>query len=299
MKLIQNFNLPPFTRTQFVSREAKEKWEVKIRNAQKVYNELETSSVEHGVRDAMLAFVSSDRLEFAMREFTKRGMMFVPARKEAYNGSFSHQSMTYSGGNMFTYRGVLTKRNDIAGEFIDALHNNNDIKIGQLLGFPECCCNFFDENWQNNYFDPMWQQAQNSGDAIKYEKEKDGKYIIRLKEDETFWHNTSVFRYVGVRTVPHIPCSVNCKGTKVMAVDWLNLANDLKLDGTDDIKEILSLPYSWDVYKGCAEVTTPVLKIRTKSVFATKSHIVQRESSYYPEESVTGLDFPFKNPLFS
>jgi hypothetical protein len=78
-----------------------------------------------------------------------------------------------------------------------------------------------------------------------------------------------------------------------MAQDWVQLGLDLKLEGMDELLELLNLPVEWNCLKGIAYISTPLFKIETNSMTCYPTYIVQKEGSLRPKGTPNGLKFPF------
>lgn len=301
-----NMNIKPVTRIQYANLDSQNVWGNKISIGGRLYPRLEFETVKHSVRPCMISHeVNPNDLESYMRQLSKQGLILVPLKKETPQPDFSHSVIKYSGQGPFTYRCVVTKSTQLAEEFIHADLVGDDIKIGELLGFPKTSSEFFDKVWQQGYVDPIWQAAENaSEESIKFRKEmKDSqgnieRNIIKIKSSEDFHKITPVFRYIGIRVLSHLPVSLDDKESLSVANNWIQLANDLKLEGLNEALDILKLPYEWDCYKGYAEINTPVFKIITSSMPCYPHHVVQQESDFYPKEAPNGIKFPWRNPLF-
>lgn len=304
MELIQDFKQIGVNRMQFAITEQNTKkiWEDKIRRAKNLYPQLEYLTVQHDLRNSMILHgVTHDIYDSYARFFAKLGLVMVPMIREGIiTDQFYHKAQQYVDGSPYSFRCVITKKTSDAEELIDATIKGNQKKIGKLLGYPDCCCSFFEENWKQGYVDPLWQQALKS-ENIRYFDKPDEKYgvdkkIIRIKSGN---HEISSYlRYIGVRILSHIPCSLNCAKSIEIAKDWIRLARDLNLEGVDENIEILSLPVEWDCLKGISIINTPAFKIVTDSNPSKYQHVVQKESDYYPDELPSGAKFPWKNPLF-
>lgn len=302
MKLL-NINTPSYTRVQYANLECQEKWQNKINVGSKLYPSLEFLTVKHDVRKCMIIHdLDPNNLEVTMRNLSKQGLYLTPLAKEGSKSGngFGHVSSGYNGGD-YVYRAVIGKSIQDVEEFAHAHNTGDDIKIGELLGFPKKSSEFFDTNWKKGYFDPIWQQADNTnGDMLKNKRDfldKDGnveKKLIRFKYNKDSHKISSVFRYVGIRVTSHFSSSFDEQESIEVADNWIQLAKDLRLRGLNEALEILQLPYEWDCYKGVAIVNTPVMKIVTSSMPCYPNHVIQQESDYYPEESPNGIVFPWK-----
>jgi hypothetical protein len=291
-----SINIPNMTSTQFANLESKNKWEPKIQLAGQFYPQIEYLTVKHGVRKTMIAHnVKPENIQKMSRDLAKDGLMMIPLSREGVsNGSFSHFSKSYDGRGDFVYRSVIAKNIADAYDFVQAHETHDDVRIGELLGFPQCCSTFFDRVWKLGYFDPIWQQAENTPKAhIKNIRNFEDRRLVRIKESAEAYKTLSTFRYLGVRVLSHFPCSFNCERSIQVANEWIDLGRKLNLTGLNETLEIMQLPFEWDCLKGVAIINTPVFKIVTNSMPCYPRHVIQQESSIYPEESPTGIQFPW------
>lgn len=302
MKLL-DIQMPSIQRMQYANMKSQEIWEPKINKSSQLYSKMEFDTVRHGVRDCMLLHrFSPYGLHEEMRNLAKDGLMLIPLSKDGSSHSgFGHKEQGYSGEGDFTYRALVARNMTDAETFLHAHYQSDEITMGQLLGFPECCCHFFDGVWKQGYFDPIWQQAESTHpDHIKNQKDfydefgNLSKRLIRIRPSEEAYKTLSVFRYVGARTISHFPCGFHCKASVEVADKWIDMARNIGLEGVDDVLDILRLPFEWDCLKGVAVINTPVFKIVTDSMPCYPNHVIQQESDFYPEEAPTGIKFPWQ-----
>lgn len=309
MQIIRNFKVRPVNRIQYANLESEKIWSKKIEIAATVYHKLEIETVIHGVRPAMIAhFINPYEMDEFMRDMAKVGLYVVPLRKEVWTSDFSHIAEEFAEGyhKEYRYRCVLAKSMEVAEEFVKAHHKGDDLKIGELLGFPRKSCEFFNDTWQKGYHDPIWQQAENTSEEnISFRKEfKDEngnikQYLIAIKASDENFLIASTLRYSNLRILSHFPYSFDDKESVEVAKEWLELGRKLELEGIDELLDIMRLPYSWDSYKGYVEITTPVFKIVADTTPCFPKYTIWQESDYYPEEAPFGTQFPWKNKMFS
>lgn len=288
-----DIKIKPFTRMQYASKEIMDEWQPKIDKASKVYNQLEFLTVKYGVRKCMIHHsVNPHEIIGLTQRLAKDGMFLIPLAKEGVRDGdgFSHSSSAYNGNGKFVYRSVISKSLEDAYEFVKAHNNRDDVKIGELLGFPKCCSKFFDEVWKKGYIDPIWQQAENT-DGNVYNKLLN-KNIIKLSDSNPF--TLSVFRYIGIRFQSHFSCSMDCKHSEEYTEKWIDLAKKLNLNGVHEMLEIMQLPFEWSCYKGVAIVNTPIFKIVTDSVPCYPEYTIQKEGKFYPKNAPNGVKFPWR-----
>jgi len=302
MKLIK-MQVPSVNRIQFTNKESMDVWGTKIEKARIFYPRIEMETVKHGLRKCMILHrVRPENFDMHARTLAKDGLILVPISKEGDGGdTFAHQSRQYEKNRPFVYRVAVARKGQDAEELVHASQINDDRKIGELLGFPECCSNFFYKKWRDSYSDPIWQQAEGTINT-KYSFRQDekfnvnNKHIIRVKESNS--KISSVFRYIGVRVLSHLPCALDCKQSLAVANDWIDLATREKIEGLEETLEIMKLPFEWDCFKGIVVINTPVFKFVSNSMNCFPHYVVQVESEFYPKEASKGLVFPWENPLF-
>lgn len=290
-----DFKMPPFARMVWASKEIKEKWEPRLRIASRTYWKLEHETVARGHRECKTLHIDSREITQTIMSLGQQGLCFVPIQEVAKYNGFAHTHIQPVPGQPFSYYGAVSRNLSSAVDFANASkqftddgHPNHE-RIAELLGYPKCCTDFFLDKWTAGYIDPVWQYSINvQKDNIKNQKE----HFIRLKDTIPFETNT-ILKYIGLRILPHIPCSPDCKHSVKMAKEWVELARELNDNGIEYLLEFLQMPYEWDCLKGISYITTPLFKIETNSMSCYPKHIVQKEGLFYPEEAPKSLKFPW------
>lgn len=289
-----DFKMPPFARTAWASKQLKDKWEPKVDLAVKAYAQLEHLSVKHGLRKCKTAHIANDRLVDSIQSFAREGLHYVPIQEVGAYTGFSHYHVAAVPGQPSTYYGALSTDIKYATEFMEASVNLDHTILARLLGYPECCTKFFLEVWQEKeYIDPVWQEYENT--APEHVKTK-SEYKIRTRNTLAPESNT-LLKYIGIRVMPHIPCSPDCAHSLKMAKDWIQLGRDLKIAGVEELLELLSMPVEWDALKGISYISTPIFKIETNTVTCYPKYVVQREGTFFPEDAPGGLKFPWNEAM--
>jgi len=292
-----DFSMPPFARIVWASKLLKEAWEPRLNKAAKAYHDLEKLTVVHGLRSCHTEHIPQQHMVSQLQSLAKQGLTFAPIQAVGSYSGFSHYHPPVVDGKPWAWYGAVGNTPQSAWEFANASSATDESrhlpidhrKIGTLLGYPTCCQDFFSTVWKAGYMDPVWQEAENCRpENVK----KKSQYHIRLKS--TIPYETSVMlRYIGIRILPHIPCSHDCQHSAKMAKDWVQLGRDLKLEGIEDLLEILQFPIEWDCLKGTAYVSTPIFKVETNSVTCYPKHVIQKEGTIYPQNAPKGLKFPW------
>jgi hypothetical protein len=121
--------------------------------------------------------------------------------------------------------GLLTihiSKDDQHKESLKNEEENNHIKFGSNLGYPECCCNFFKENYK--------EQSQNQNDFI----------LPALKYSRTHPFQTNIIaRYFDYTLLNHFPCSFDCQASIDLANKHLNIIRKTDLSLAIEIENRL------------------------------------------------------------
>ena len=162
---------------------------------------------------------------------------------------------------------------------------------GGLLGFPDCCISFFRKAWvDESCVDTTWAMAAAT------ELSDAGDRVIEVRGGTPFQANI-LWRWMGVRAVPHLPCSFECPATVDFANTLMALGRELGYTSEVEwLEEILGWPAAWSALHGIAEVKTPVLKASTRTDATAHEFVVRRAGRRVPAEAAAGLGFPFRAP---
>lgn len=145
----------------------------------------------------------------------------------------------------------------------------DDIGIGRLLGFPPCCRSFF------NY---VWNTEQARDTTLHMHGDGRGPVEANI-----------LGRWLGVRLVPHLPCSWTCGPTIAFAHRLEPLWSPVALAWA---REILAWSMLYSALHGIAIVTMPVLKVVASTDYTPDARTIRRDGTV-PADAPHGLAFPF------
>lgn len=285
-----SYVLPDFTRVSWVSDDARTVWEPRLSRIGAAWNAVESASIGAGIRRCALTSVAAESLVPRTAAWAREGFSAMPVAVAGAVGGYSSTAAAPKPGEAFEYRVAVGALRDVAS-LHDAMQRGDDSAMGQLLGFPECCIAFFRDTWVNKgCVDTTWSMA---GGAGQFDEE--GR-LITIGGHVPFQSNI-LWRWMGVRAVPHLPCQFACQATTAFANALLQIGRDRGYgDEMDWIEEILSWPASWSALHGIAEIKTPVLKVSTRTDATAHKFVVHYAGSRVPREAATGLSFPFNTP---
>lgn len=260
---VGNVDVFPFSQIIWNSVDDKNKWEPILNKARKVHDMLEYEMVRHGIRKCATLHLSPKTFDKQIEQLQADHMVWIPLQRTKNYGGFSHKhySVNELDLNCSVY-GVLARNMEDAEAFkIASTSGSADHKkIGELLGFPQCCSEAF-VNWWPTYFDPVYQAAQTtSGAKIEHGENYDVLTVTPHIATQ------QMLRYVGLRLTSHFPCSLECEATKRIGKLWLDLGMEVDRQGTEALLKILSLPGEWSCCHGVAVVELEPFTIVTNSL---------------------------------
>lgn len=229
---------------QWRSHSERSVWEPALRQAQTAWSELEVASVSSGVRDSALLVLTADEIGQASADC-------------AFNGL--QASVVGRCGDGFR---VAIHRPGLSATWHRAWMASDDDLIGSMLGFPKCCRDFFLREWRD----------RGSYDVTHAMSTLDGP-----------WQSNILMRWMGVRLVPHLPCSASCSATLDLAERYLAVAQETGID-VSPLKAILSLPVTHDALNGVAIISTPHFRFMASTEIECSREVLSRKRVCTPED---------------
>jgi len=241
--------LDPFDKRNWKTAESRDKWEEILEKARQAKREAEWRSVSSGSTDrkAAIIHINNYNREEWLRRLSEMDLVYREIRYSEPYGGFSHKTFPTdkSDPERITYS-VIAQNADIADKMEHAEMEMRGTKgheiIGELLGFPKCCRDWFNEHFITKGFkDPMYECACNTEGA---EVVDDNPHHIKVPEPHDLVN--PLWRYFGLGFNTHLPCSLNCDRSKEVAERRRQIMLD---NGYDEVveamEEWLGLPAEW------------------------------------------------------
>jgi hypothetical protein len=169
-----DFVLPKFVRYCWASDRAKGIWETRVNRIRKAWKHIEWLSVAKGVRSCSQTIVGVGELVNWTASCSEQGLSILTLQmtgKSKYPCP-NHQSSFKSESKDESSYMVVVGRFDSVQEFRKEWDKNNHAKLGNLLGYPTCCCEFFQKVWVGEKFIyTTWRMALNSVESKNARKE--------------------------------------------------------------------------------------------------------------------------------
>jgi SAM-dependent methyltransferase len=273
-----DFTVPDFLRIVWASEAAREYWGAKIHRLSDLWRGVELLTLTQEMRNGILQSIRPLDLP-AMQGWalSHNVPMAIVGVDGQVTGAYGNAAVPYQDGKQFTYRvyfGITPEK------FIDAWHAQDDLAIGYMLGFPDCCSRFFQKHWKEG----GWRDYT----ALTFDGVNQKNLI----------YNNVLLRHLGIRGVFHLPCSVDCKRSCMIGQGILELmdANGFNRE-MNWLRELLSMPMQWTSLHGVAMVVTPILKTTYASDALPRKVTLNLHSEEYPHYGASGNQFPFTNVM--
>jgi len=197
---------------------ARAEWEPILRAAQAGWSELELVSVSERLRSSALIHLEASEVSRAGSDCARAGLT-LSVLERAADGTF--RAAVHAPG--------------LAAEWYRAWADSDHDAIGRMLGFPDCCRAFFARAWAGT---------------------KDRDVTPAMGSVRGPWQANTMLRWLGVRLVPHLPCSADCAQTVANADAYLEAGARLGID-VGHLETLLRLPVTHDALNGVLIVSTP------------------------------------------
>lgn len=253
----------PFTQLIWNSAEHRRKWEDLVRRASRVHDRAEYWMVKDKQRPCGTLHIYPANYDREFERLQQDGVYWLPIQRTRNYDGFSHKHfpVDHLEADCNVYGVISTSLED--AEDFRAASGDQDKKrmadhkaIATLLGFPECCADFFVDCWPL-FFDPVWQSAVAGEHRVISD---------RVIEVVPHISTHQMLRYSGFRVTSHFPCSLDCEESIRVGEKWLETMAKYDPEGTEALVEILKLPGKWSCKYGVAVVETEPFTIVTNSL---------------------------------
>ncbi len=243
----------PFIKISWSSEETRRKWASYLPSIAKITANSEYALVKKGIRAANIFCMHPQSFDREIEKITMDGLVFLPMlRSKSYVGfSHKHNPVKAIDSNALIY-GVIARKLETAQNFVNLSNENNHIAIGQLLGYPNCCSEAFQQYWGNReIFDPCYEIAQCTPGAIT------SGTCVHVGVNPLI---NPLLRYFGIKVIPFFPCSYECPQAVKIAEVWFNELKSLDVEIASVIKKFMEQSMTWSLNKGIIFVKNPIFR---------------------------------------
>jgi len=281
--------LDSFVKTNWKTAESRDTWQTLLQRGAEAKSEAEWRSVADPRTDrkAAIIHVSHQSRDKWLERIGDHGLHYRQIRYSRPYEGFSHRFLPADENDpeRISYS-VIAENEDVADKMYEAetelegkeRHNT----VGSLLGFPDCCLEFFGDVWiDKGRIDPLYEITCNTESA---ERINGSPHELRVVDPEP-WANV-IWRYFGWSFITHLPCSWDCEQSHDIAqFRGEIMAENGYQDAANAMHTWLGLPHTWSGYKCLARVANEhILGSSQTCCYWNNKRVVWGEE--HPSESV-------------
>jgi hypothetical protein len=226
-----------FRGPQWSSIEAREQWAPVLARAKAAWTELESLSVSAQVRPSSLVYLSPSEVVTATRDAGRAGLEVTPL---AFDASTGIRAAIHHPG--------------LRPAWLLAWEASDDETIGKLLGFPPCCVAHFARTWVE----------ERRTDTVLTQRTVDGPAEANV-----------LLRQLGVRLVPHLPCSADCEPSVDLGRAIARAGEEVGVD-VAALRAVLGLAVEYSALHGVAAVSTEPFRFTAGTDYTEAEVVVRR-----------------------
>ena len=186
-------------------------------------------------------FCEANNLSFAISDF--KIIQFADSGK----GGFSNLGIKVNpddrrNGYRYIYVSKEKKLSECAKQ---AEHENNHKELGLLLGYPECCVNFFINNFD--------EQSKKQNDFVL-------PAIINSVGQEFEFHINIIARYFDYTLLNHFPCSFSCEKSIMLGKKYFEALKNFDLEFAKELEVHLKTAVVYTEYGGVYLLNNPKME---------------------------------------
>ena len=265
--------LKPFTEVYWKSNRIMKEWRNKISKISRLAWDTEYEMVKLGHRKANVYHLHANSYDKDIERISLDGLVFLPIlRSKTYDGfSHTHYPSDTLGQNVMVY-GAMARDLKTAKKFRDANLKNDHKAIGKLLGYPKCCCEYFNDIWlKNGIVDPQYESALRTDVSVK------SKNSVLVKGHP---YTNQMLRYFGIRITPWFPCSFSCKESIKRGEQWFKVISDTNKELSKELYYLLDQPMKWSLLNAIIYVDHPVFYGMANGYWTGKKKEVMWNGNY-------------------
>lgn len=283
------FQLKKFARLSWANHDAQAVWEPAFRKIRAAMVRADWVSVAAGFREAALVCMSSresaaltplwsaHRLDWEQVDNLDHHSAFLAA--VSYTGSEGQSTFVVGRPAALRRFGTAWRAYDYQG-------------VAELLGYPSCCAaTLHGLTAHESCRDTTWAMAAKHFSDLTYAREVQ---VSGLFATNIF------FSSVGVKAVPHRPCSFGCAETIRIASYVRQIVINESDQGEDTyqmLEAILAWPAEWSALHGIAEIKSPLLKLCYNTDATAGRYVIKWLGEGFPLQGARGLTFPYRRIL--
>ena len=239
-------------RTVWTNAAARATWEPRLRRIGAAWGQIERASVAEGLRAACLQSALPEGLAALSEWAARQGLVALALGPELRPFSDGAVASEVHAGKRWNDR-IVILRPELSVPWLRAWRSGEEQAIADWLGVPACCGAF----WRRvsafgRDLDAIWHMSEGALAVDDRSRRVDAPAV----------ECNILLRGLGVRLVPHVPCSFACEASVRLGGTLAEVG--ARYGHADEIawaREMLSWPMEWSAAAGLARIKTTVFQI--------------------------------------
>jgi len=261
--------LPGYSRCYWVNDRERNIWQPRILRIQKSWREIQHLSVVEGLRACCPTEMNAEELVSFANQYPQVILYLVNLSFDppyVHLSPYSNSCELHKNSDYF----VMILNQDGIQQLLRGTERifSSFKEYGMLLGYPSCCCDFFQKKFNDNAIDTLNRALNRKSEVVVSSNLIE---IVCAPETNTF------LLPIRLRAVPHLPCSFSCNDTIRNGVGFMKIGKKFGFSNEMSwLKDILSWPLEWNTLHDIEEIKTPLFKILTRTYYPTSNKYVIR-----------------------
>jgi len=244
----------PFTQLSWKGLKNKRRWQPIREKLNYAGFFAEYEMVRRGHRQCDIYQLDADQFDWQLKKVMDDSLVIQPIlRSRKYSGfGHRHYCTDVIDSDTFIFSVVARSLED-AQTFREANLGDIDHRlIGEMLGYPDCCIDWFLEAWlKDGCIDPLFEAAANTEGS-----ERDGNTVTVTGHP---WFNRFI-RYFGFHVIPYFTHNLKCPESEKFAEIFHSLMMEHSPDAVEALDEALTMPVTWTLNNLIIEVDHPLFR---------------------------------------
>jgi hypothetical protein len=284
-------DIDPYTGWNWTSAQNRDQWSSLLARMKRLRSEAEWRSVmdDDTDRDIAIIHLNHSSMEDWAERLGRHGLHYRTLRHTKPYDGFAHSHRHTSPRNPKRVCYAAIAENEDLLDAAEEAENDNSLdghdQLGELLGFPSCCRQHFQDIWlERDVNDPIYEAACNTPSVERVSSDASHDHL-RLN-DPSPWVNV-MWRYFGLSFITHLPCSFECEASEHVAYHRGRIMEDVDEEAAHALKTWLDQPHSWSGHNGIAHVKSELAIAQT-----TTSDYLQEKKITWREQHPAGGEVP-------
>lgn len=181
-----------------------------------------------------------------------------------YNTKFINRTPNYNQNQKILGVAWLLAHNKEIDKFVDQYKVKDDKLQGKLLGYQDCCIDFFTEYYINENMDDLTIYQQLNTDGVLTQPHNDKHLFIPITKSHSYLNH--IYNSIGIKWIEYMPHSFDCKKSIQKQKKYKKIQKENGFSVQQDwIDEFLSMPYIYQVIDGVGYIKNKLFDLAVES----------------------------------